>query len=68
MRLIDWMRQANLSDTDVADRVGGVSAHAVKKWKYGERIPRRAELLKLVEISEGKVSPNDFVLAASSAS
>lgn len=67
MRLIDWMREANLDDGQVADLVGGVSGHAVKKWKYGERIPRRAELLRLIEISSGKVSPNDFVLVQNEA-
>lgn len=62
MRLIDWMHETKLTDGDVAEMVGGVSSHAVKKWKYGERIPRRAELQRLADISEGKVSPNDFVL------
>jgi DNA-binding transcriptional regulator YiaG len=64
MRLIDWMREKNLSDGDVATLVGGVSTHAVKKWKYGERVPRRAELQRLDQVSDGQVTPNDFVLAA----
>jgi hypothetical protein len=65
MQLIEWMREANLTDVDVATMVGGVSSHAVKKWKYGERVPRRAELQRLADISAGKVSPNDFVFAPS---
>jgi hypothetical protein len=65
MRLIDWMHEAGLTDSEVADKVGGISSHAVKKWKYGERIPRRAEQRRLTEISDGKVTPNDFVLTPS---
>ncbi len=62
MKLIDWMKRESLDDDAVAERVGDVTGSAVKKWKYGERLPRRDELLKLYEISGGVVTPNSFVL------
>ena len=65
MKLIDWMKQKNLDDEAVATLHGDCSAGAVKKWKYGERIPRDAQMRRLIEISEGAVTANDFVGAGS---
>jgi hypothetical protein len=67
MKLLDWMRDNSLDDDAMAILVGGVTAHAVKKWKYGERTPRRTELQKISEVTAGNVTANDFAGLASSA-
>ncbi len=61
MKLIDWMRDNSADDDAMASLIGGVSGHAVKKWKYGERMPRRNELLRITEVTNGLVTANDFM-------
>jgi hypothetical protein len=66
MKLLDWMQREQLDDQQVADRLNALpsssnsSAAAVKKWKYGERIPRSNEMQGLFAISGGEVTANDF--------
>ena len=61
MKLLDYMKLHHASDSDIALAVGTVSPAAVKKWKYGETSPRLPELVKLVELTNGAVTPNDFM-------
>lgn len=63
MTLNEFMKLANLSDTDIARKLG-CSEGAVKKWRYGERIPRRDQLRQIHDITNGAVTANDFVGAA----
>jgi hypothetical protein len=63
MKLSDFMKAAGLDDEALAARVGECSAHAVKKWRYQERVPRPEQMRRIAEITEGKVTPNDFVLS-----
>lgn len=66
MKLLDWMKREQLDDQQVADRLSAlpdatdVSAGAVKKWKYGERIPRVDEMHGLFSVTAGEVTANDF--------
>lgn len=68
MKLIDWMKSEGVDDQQLADRLTALSPDpekstspsAVKKWKYGERIPRLHEMQGLHTISAGSVAPNDF--------
>lgn len=68
MKLIAWMQSEGVDDQQVADRLSAlsddpgksVSVGAVRKWKYGERIPRPDEMVGLYQISNGKVTANDF--------
>ena len=62
MKLLDYMKSHSLSDAQVAEMIGArVSDGAVKKWKYGERVPRLPEMLRLGEITDGAVLPKDFM-------
>lgn len=61
MQLHDWLSARNIDDDAFADMVGGVSAHAVRKWRYRERIPRSEEQKRIYAVTEGGVTPNDFV-------
>lgn len=61
MKLSDYMRQHALSDDAMAALVGGCSASAVRKWKYGERMPRAGVLARIHDATEGHVTANDFL-------
>lgn len=41
----------------------GATKSMVWKWEKGETVPRRHFANKLYELTEGKVTPNDFVLS-----
>jgi DNA-binding transcriptional regulator YdaS (Cro superfamily) len=62
MKLLDYMRAENLDDQAMAGRIGGCSAHAVKKWKYGERSPDPDRIIRIEEVTGGKVSLRDWSL------
>lgn len=64
MLLAEYMKASGLEDEGFANSVGGCSAHAVKKWRYRERVPRPDQMRRIAEITGGKVTPNDFVLPA----
>ncbi len=61
MRLLAWMRQNDVSDDALALLVGGVTGHAVRKWKYGERVPSSKIILKIETITAGLVALRDWV-------
>lgn len=61
MKLVDFMRNHRLSDDEFAASVGGCSAFAVRKWKYGERIPRGETLNRIAAATGGAVTANDFM-------
>ena len=60
MKLTEYMREHELDDERMAARIG-CSSYAVRKWKYGERIPRPEQLAKIAEATGWKVRANDFV-------
>lgn len=64
MRMIDWMRSENLDDQQVAKLLGNCSASAVKKWKYGERVPDAKRILQIESLSKGGISLTDWVKPA----
>jgi transcriptional regulator with XRE-family HTH domain len=37
-----------------------VNPATVTKWKYNGVIPRKADIIKIYDYTDGKVSPNDF--------
>lgn len=44
-----------------------VSEHTVKKWARHERFPRIEALRKIAEITDGKVTSNDFAASEAAA-
>jgi transcriptional regulator with XRE-family HTH domain len=48
----------------MAAQIGGVSSHAVKKWRYGERVPRPDAMQRLAKATGGKVTADDFMREA----
>lgn len=59
MKLIDYLKLSNLDDEAFASSIG-CSASAVRKWKYGERIPRRHALKRIERATNGAVTVADF--------
>jgi hypothetical protein len=60
MKLEDFMRARGLDDAGMAALIGKVSDHAVKKWRYSERIPRTAQMNRIVQATGGLVTAADF--------
>lgn len=54
------MTALGLDDEEMARRVKGVGATGVRKWRKGDRVPRPDQMRRIVEATEGKVTPNDF--------
>jgi DNA-binding transcriptional regulator YiaG len=62
MKLGTYLDQNKLSERDFAALLApvGASEHTVIKWVRGERMPRPDAMLRIVEVTAGKVQPNDF--------
>lgn len=60
MKLIDYMRREGLDDEAMARQIGRCTGHAVKKWKYGERVPDANRILRIEEITNRRVRLKDW--------
>ena len=60
MNLSSYMKMHNLDDDALAARIGDCSASAVRKWKYGHRVPRPDQMARIIAATAGEVTPNDF--------
>lgn len=64
MQLDAFIRDRKLTDAEFAALLGtDVSAWAVRKWRYGQRIPRIDMQQRIAAATEDLVAPNDFVEA-----
>lgn len=63
MKLAQYLTEQNISPEQFAADLGGLSASGVRKWLYGERVPRPDQMRKIAELTGGRVEPNDFILA-----
>lgn len=63
MTLQEFMRARKLDDEAMASKVGEVSAHGVRKWRTGERMPRARQMQRIINATEGLVRPDDFFSA-----
>lgn len=67
MQLIDWMRANMLDDEAMTALVNeGVppaehcTVHAVKKWKYRERMPPADKIVRIEDITKKRVTLRDW--------
>lgn len=60
MKLKSYMVQNRLTDQKMADAIG-CSVSAVRKWRYGLRMPKPDQLVVISEATNGAVTANDFV-------
>ena len=63
MKLGEYLRREAITQEAFAAMIG-VAQNAVSKWVHGHRMPRRAVLERITEITNGSVTPNDFVSTA----
>lgn len=61
MRLLTHLREEKIDDGAFAARVGDCTGHAVKKWKYGERVPDARTIARIDQVTAGKVTLADWV-------
>ena len=62
MKLHDYLLATKTSDEAFA-RLVGKSAGAVRKWRYGERVPRPVVMTRIREATNGAVTADDFLPA-----
>ena len=62
MKLADYLEQEAVSDAEFA-RLIGVKRQAVHRYRKGARFPDRRVLSKIHEVTNGRVTANDFVFA-----
>jgi hypothetical protein len=68
MKLTQYLREKCLDDETFASLSSGAfSPEAVRKWRFGVRIPRPEQMRLIFELTQGAVTPNDFVGVASDA-
>lgn len=59
MRLEVWMKWNNKSSSEVAKLFNVTQAH-IHKYLYERSIPKDKIMLRIFEVTQGAVSPNDF--------
>lgn len=64
MKLLAWMQTKRVTDAEMAQRVGDCTEHAVRKWKYGERLPTPEKIAKIEDVTGSAVTLRDFIGAA----
>ena len=62
MKLSAYMLTNKITPRQIADLVGDVSISGVIKWMRDERVPRPEQMRRIHEVTNGEVTPNDFVL------
>ena len=62
MRLSEYLQSNNLTSADLAAKIGNVTSEAVRLWATGKRVPRAEQMRRIVEVTEGQVTPNDFLM------
>lgn len=68
MKLAAYMEAQGLDDAAMAARIGpDVSSWAVRKWRYGQRIPRLGMQRRILDATAGAVTPQDHFDAAAPA-
>lgn len=60
MTLSEFMTSRSMTDAQLAQQLE-CSTGAVRKWRYGERTPRPDQMRRIAEVTDGQVTPNDFL-------
>ncbi|MGB1918589.1 MAG: helix-turn-helix transcriptional regulator [Candidatus Puniceispirillales bacterium] len=59
MKLSNWLKKSNITVKQFAHDVD-VSPSLVSRYAAGKYIPTRKTMMKIVEVTNGNVTPNDF--------
>ena len=59
MKLAAWLKEREMSQQAFADKAG-VSQGAIARFVLGRRMPNKVMMRKILDATEGQVTPNDF--------
>lgn len=59
MKLAAWLSERKISQAAFAEMIGS-SQSQVARFAADARIPNRPTMLRIVEVTDGAVGPNDF--------
>ena len=59
MKLLQYLKLSKIDDETFAGAIG-VTVSGLRKWKYGERVPRPKMIERIVQETQGAVTANDF--------
>ena len=62
MKLSVYLETMKVKPEEFARKLGDASASGVLKWARGERVPRPDQQRRIFEVTQGAVTPNDFIL------
>ena len=60
MQLADWMAKHDFLDREFAEEIG-VRRATVSRFRSGALIPSFTLMIRIYEVTDGAVSPNDFL-------
>lgn len=60
MRFDDWMLKAGETNAAFGQRAGWAS-ETVRRYRTGEREPDQKAMARIFELTDGQVTPNDWV-------
>ena len=66
MRLEQWLTETGTTQGKLARELE-ITQTAISRYISGARIPRAEHMVEIYEITDGVVTPNDFVLGDSNA-
>lgn len=59
MKLVEYLKSVQITAADFG-RMVGASRSAVIRWANGERSPDSKSMARIVRVTQGRVTPNDF--------
>lgn len=59
MKLVDFLKLSSLSARQFAISIG-VTPQAMSRYLADDRVPRKAVMQRIVDMTKGAVQPNDF--------
>ena len=59
MKLADWRRQKNMTQQQLADDLGCIVT-SIARYETGLRRPDSATMIRIYQLTDGEVQPNDF--------
>ncbi len=59
MKLADWLKTNHITKKELAHQIG-THPLSVRRYLKGERKPTDEVMLKIIEVTNGSVMPNDF--------
>lgn len=59
MKLAAYLREKDLTDGSFAKKAK-LSVYAIRKYKYGKRIPRPQNMLRIKKVTGGLVTEGDW--------